>query len=502
MKKLGTYIFVFLISLAVFFLGFQEKDNVIPNYYYKVYLDDEVLGVIKSKSELEEYIDKKGANIKKKYGVDKVYAPNGLQIKRVITYSNELDTIKEVYKKLEELKPFTIEGFKFSIKRDDEVEDVYTTSKEIFDEAIINTMRTYIGTETYELYRDDKQQKIVTTGIVLDDVYIDEQISVNEIKIPVNETIFNTSEELSKYILYGTTESAEKYIVKAGDTIQKIADNNRIGVEAFLISNPELESINNILYNGQELSLAVPKPLVAVVAEYTSVEDRESMYKVEEQNDPSMNIGDQLVVQEGVNGLDRVTSIIKRVNGEVTYAKDDKTVELEPSISKIIKIGTNRVSTVGSLIWWKWPTVGGWISQGYGGRNHPIYGYYEFHQAIDIVGSGYYSPIYAANNGIVMEKKFSPASAYGGNGYGNYVVINHNNGYYTLYAHMSGTVPGLQVGSTVSRGQLIGYMGATGDATGPHLHYELWNMVPWSGGKAANGRPVGNINPQSVYYAY
>ena len=307
---------------------------------------------------------------------------------------------------------------------------------------------------------------------------------------------------MSKYVLFGTTESAETYIAKPGDTIQKIADSNQIGVEAFLISNPELKSVDNILYNGQELSLAVPKPLVAVVAEYTSVEDRVSMYKVEEQNDPSMNVGDQLVVQNGVNGLDRVTSIVKRVNGEVTYAKDDKTVILEPSISKVIKIGTNRVSTVGSLLWWKWPTAGGWISQRYGGRTHPIYGYYQFHQAIDIAGPGYYSPIYAANNGVVMEIKYSPARSAGGNGYGHYVIINHNNGYYTLYAHMISTIPSLRVGSTVSRGQVIGYMGATGDAKGPHLHYELWNRVPWSAGTASNGQPIGNLNPQSVYYAY
>lgn len=499
MKKIGTFLFVSLLSVIVFLLGFQEKNNVIPNYYYKVYLDDEVLGIIDSKEKLEEYIDKKGANIKEKYKVDKVYAPNGLQIKRIITYSDELNTIKEVYKKLEKAKPFTIEGYRFSIKREDEVEEIFTTSKEIFQESVINTMRTYVGAENYKLYDTDTQSPILTTGTILNDIYLEEEILVNEIKIPVNETIFTTASELSKYILFGTTESGDTYVVKPGDTIQKIADNNQIGVEAFLISNPELKSVDNILYNGQELSLAVPKPKVAIVAEYTSVEDRVSMYKVEEQNDPSMNIGDQLVVQNGVNGLDRVTSIIRKVNGEVTYAKDNKTVELEPAISKVIKIGTNKVSTVGSLLWWAWPTAGGWVSQAYGGRSHPIYGYYQFHQAVDIAGPGYYSPIYAANNGVVMELKYSPARAYGGNGYGHYVIINHNNGYYTLYAHMTGTIPSLRVGSAVTRGQIIGYMGATGDAKGPHLHFELWNRVPWSAGTGANGRPVGNLNPMSIY---
>jgi len=53
------------------------------------------------------------------------------------------------------------------------------------------------------------------------------------------------------------------------------------------------------------------------------------------------------------------------------------------------------------------------------------------------------------------------------------IIINHNNGYYTVYAHMKGFAPNISVGSTVSRGQTIGYVGDTGWATGPHLHYEI-----------------------------
>ena len=59
-------------------------------------------------------------------------------------------------------------------------------------------------------------------------------------------------------------------------------------------------------------------------------------------------------------------------------------------------------------------------------------------------------------------------------------MINHNNGYYTLYAHMSGFAPGLTVGSTVSRGQPIGYIGSSGWATGPHLHYEVRTCAQYS----------------------
>ena len=57
--------------------------------------------------------------------------------------------------------------------------------------------------------------------------------------------------------------------------------------------------------------------------------------------------------------------------------------------------------------------------------------------------------------------------------YGNHILIDHGNGYFTLYAHLSKFASGLSVGSVVERGQQIGYIGMTGSATGPHLHYEI-----------------------------
>ena len=141
----------------------------------------------------------------------------------------------------------------------------------------------------------------------------------------------------------------------------------------------------------------------------------------------------------------------------------------------------NGVATPG----YAWPTAAGWyISCNYGYRYHPITGRYEFHNALDITGPGMGSWIYSANNGIIHSKGWSSS-------YGYHYIINHNNGYYTLYAHLQGFASGIERGSYVTKGQLIGYMGMTGSATGPHLHFEAWVGVPWSGGY--------QINPWSLY---
>ena len=76
MKKYLPIIIVIL-GITVFLLGFNYKNINEPNTFYQVYLDDEVIGVISSKEELEKYIDKEEEQIKRKFGVEKVYAPNG-----------------------------------------------------------------------------------------------------------------------------------------------------------------------------------------------------------------------------------------------------------------------------------------------------------------------------------------------------------------------------------------------------------------------------------------
>jgi murein DD-endopeptidase MepM/ murein hydrolase activator NlpD len=98
-------------------------------------------------------------------------------------------------------------------------------------------------------------------------------------------------------------------------------------------------------------------------------------------------------------------------------------------------------------------------------RLHPILGYSTMHRGIDF-GAAPGTPIMAAGEGVV--EKAGPNA-----GYGNLVLLRHNATYETAYAHMSRFAPGIKPGVHVRQGQVIGYVGATGLATGPHLHYEV-----------------------------
>jgi murein DD-endopeptidase MepM/ murein hydrolase activator NlpD len=123
------------------------------------------------------------------------------------------------------------------------------------------------------------------------------------------------------------------------------------------------------------------------------------------------------------------------------------------------------------------PVDGAKITSGFGMRMHPILGYSLMHKGVDF-GAPIGTPIYAAGDGVIQQ--IGPFA-----GYGNYIRLKHTATYGTAYGHISRFAAGLRVGSHVHQGQVIAYVGMTGRATGPHLHYEV----------LVNGK---QINPQSV----
>lgn len=105
------------------------------------------------------------------------------------------------------------------------------------------------------------------------------------------------------------------------------------------------------------------------------------------------------------------------------------------------------------------------ISSGFSMRRHPVLNQWRQHKGVDFAArTG--TPIRASGDGVL---DFAGTQ----NGYGNFIVIKHWNNYSTAYAHMSRLAPGMRKGSKVSQGDVIGYVGSTGWATGPHLHYEF-----------------------------
>ena len=111
------------------------------------------------------------------------------------------------------------------------------------------------------------------------------------------------------------------------------------------------------------------------------------------------------------------------------------------------------------------PVLAGIMRSGFGLRRHPILGYTKMHTGVDWAApSG--TAIYASGNGVVEKAGLE-------SGYGKYIRIRHNNGYETAYGHMTAFARGVDEGTRVRQGQVIGFVGSTGLSTGSHLHYEI-----------------------------
>ena len=510
MKGVKSYIPVviaLLISaLAIFVYQMLNPTNKNPKEVYKVYLDGEFVGAIRSKKALENYIDNEQKALKEEYEVKKVYIPNGIDIKKAITYKGKIMSEKTIYKKIKENKSFTIRGYVVTISQNEEElenEDVekkpdikiYLTKKDIFDKAVRKVLNAFVDEEDSKNYENETQKEIVTTGSIIENIYLNQQVNIKEAFISTDEDIYTNVNDLTKYLLFGDNNSEEEYTIQLGDTIETVSFNNKLSTDEFLIVNPEFTSKDNLLIPGQKVNVALIAPVLEIVVEKETVEDIDKPYETIEKEDSSLDFGVVNVEVEGENGIQRVTEKIKYINGEIktAYILPNPEIIKNP-VDKVVVKGTRRTYS-GSFTpavssgSWGWPTVSPFM----------ISTYFEwrwgsFHDGIDIAGCGFGSPIFAVENGTVLETVSSCADNgyygnYCGNGFGNSIWIAHPENVYAVYAHLTHSV-NVYPGQEVTKGQIIGYMGNSGSSTGTHLHFGTYyggtKFGRYGGGTAFN----------------
>lgn len=490
-----------IISIFVLLAGSFKTVESAPVILYQVYLNNEKVGLIKDKEEFLNLVDAEQTEIKEKYGVDKVYPPNGLEIKKVYTYNEKIDSVNNVYNKIKNVEPFTINGYIINInyKENDnqnetetetevikkEPQTLYVLKKEDFEKAMMNTIASFIGEEALERYKNNTQIEVTETGTTIENIYWDEDISIKKGYLSTEDYIFTNVDDLSKYLLFGTLEPQKTYTVQAGDDINQVAFNNNLNPEEFLIANPTFTSANVLLTAGQQVNIGLINPIVTIVHESEVIEDITEPFKTVYQDDDTKYQGEETTIQEGIDGQTRVTEKILYRNGEIQTLYITNKSELSPSVDKIVSRGTKKRNSYNPHNYtysnstgndnWSWPTVTPYII-----TSPYEYRWGKLHAGIDISGCGHGSPIYAVQSGYVYQIETNRHKSSG-----LAVYIDHGNGYYTIYMHLSKIL--VSAGQTVSREQQVGLMGSTGDSTGTHLHLGVYvGGKPYQGGTPVN----------------
>ncbi len=251
-------------------------------------------------------------------------------------------------------------------------------------------------------------------------------------------------------------------------TVAEAAADLALSEEAFLLLNPDYTAEDTVPAGANLLAAKGEGPLTVktVVAE---VETVDKPYETVEIKSDSLYVGTDRVVVDGEKGKEQITNLVTYIGGERVASEEISRLTLKEPVSQTLQVGTRALdssyvvaTSFGGIL--LWPAVGcDRINSDYG------YRWGKLHSAIDIgssVGTSYGKTVVAAAKGTVVIAGVHSS-------YGYYVKIDHGNGMQTLYAHcMAGSLM-VYPGQQVIAGQPIARVGATGYATGPHLHFEV-----------------------------
>ncbi|GLB59206.1 M23 family metallopeptidase [Cytobacillus sp. NCCP-133] len=445
-------------AAAVTFAGGDSalaNDDQLMTVYY-VYMDDQYIGTVSDKSVMENLVKTKIKELEGSYqglnlslGSDLSFIPE--QVFESNAEVNNAETVNEIKDDIDikaEAAALVIGGKEVAYVEDEEqaeaaltkIKASYVTEKELED-----LEQRKASSESLPQLKEDETRIL--------DVRFNEKVSVSQTKVKPDQIV--SAADAAKLLQKGTLEE-KKYQVKEGDALSSIASAHSLDLKQLMKLNSGLKK-DSVIKAGQELNVTALKPYIKVVVDKEVFKKEEIAYKKEVIEDSGMPKGDTKVKQEGKKGILSATYLISEENGQTIKKEVSEEKVLEEPVKHIVIKGTKVIPSRGEGSF-AYPAVGGYISSKVG------YRWGKMHKGIDIARPSDRT-IKAADNGMVV-------SAGWDGGYGNKIVIDHNNGFRTVYAHLDSI--SVSAGQTVSKGSKIGIMGTTGDSTGVHLHFELY----------------------------
>lgn len=410
---------VLILSFSYFGLGLQVK------------LDGQVIGYVESTAEIDALVSEVEQRAAEYLGAPYSLSPN-------ITYS---------LRYMDKSRPVDGEALKeLLFSRIDDVSREYVLT---VDGTVVgaNSSRTALEMMLRRIIqsRTEGQQNVKTEFV--QDVKIEERsVLASQIR-----TIAQIEETLS-----ANKQAVQNYTVQAGDTISGIAVGHGVSIAEIRRLNPGID-IDSI-HIGDELLLSSAVPYLSLKRTVTEEYDTVINYETETVYDDSMYVNRSYVKVAGVPGKAHVTADVVYVNNR-EESRTILTCEVLQAPVKAVKVvGTKALPAKAATGTFVKPS-NGYFSSGFGYR--PRFG--DYHTGVDFAGS-IGTSIWAADGGTVIYAGWKGT-------YGYCVMIDHDNGYVTLYAHCSKLL--VKVGQRVAKYEPIARVGSTGNSTGPHCHFEI-----------------------------
>ncbi|MDR1692538.1 MAG: peptidoglycan DD-metalloendopeptidase family protein [Oscillospiraceae bacterium] len=284
------------------------------------------------------------------------------------------------------------------------------------------------------------------TNSFLQDVRIESQLN--------SVSLLRTTDEIVRDLTRLTREEI-RVTVRGGETAEEIAAAHGLSLSALqeLNRNADLSALTE----GQSVLVQKAKPFLSVVSTEPITYEQPVPYETEYTDDPTLWVGSSKVMTEGEDGVELVRATNTSVDGyEPTMAVNGSLLIEEP-VTEVIAVGSRTRDATGTFM----RPSNGRVSSRFGRRK--IWGSYSMHYGLDFEGR-LGDSVVASDGGVVT---FAGKRAE----YGLCVIIDHQNGYQTVYGHNSKIV--VEKGQRVGKGEEIAKVGSTGRSTGPHVHFEI-----------------------------
>ncbi|MBP1994633.1 peptidoglycan DD-metalloendopeptidase family protein [Paenibacillus eucommiae] len=424
--------------------------NMVEGYHVKLY--DQEIGVVSSQQLIEEYKSSRPLEIQEQNpDVHMELNTDGVSTEPEVAYMLETDDAGVIAKLNELLVPqalgveLRVDEKVVAVVKDQaaadqilqQIRDPFTPKEKVTGKvnalSAANAGMTDIGSAPSELEKVDFVEKVETE------------------EVPIDPDVLEDPKAVVKRLQTGGMQPT-KYKVVEGDCVSCIAQKFGTSTKFIHENNPGIE--DDKLKIGQEIDLTVLKPVISVKTLERVVQNHEIQFDTEYIQDDSLRVGIIQPVSAGKNGMKKVTIQVTKVNGQLLSEELVSEDLIEAPVVAKARRGTKVVLGEGTGKF-SWPVISPNISSTFGQR------WGRLHKGIDITGN---KNIQSADNGKVVETGYK-------SDYGNYIIIDHMNGYETLYGHLSKIIS--SKGDIVEKGEKIGVMGSTGDSTGVHLHFEI-----------------------------
>ncbi len=440
-----------------------ERINGVDSTVFPVYHSGQLIGYLSDEGVLNRHLKQVyKERYEETFPGSKAYLGEDMYMTAERSYYTYTNADAEILQYLDDNNLYMLEATAVSFADDTDVyARIYVADADLYESAMNTYVSYFIDSGALlQITRNESIPALTSFGSRETGIMIAQKITTSREYARPDE-IMKTEDEVLEYLKYGENTEREYYTVRQYDTIAGVGAKNH-GLSATQILNinrDKLSSTDQILNEGEQLCVTYFTSPIDIVVTRESLKQLPVYYSTSYVEDADILVGEQQIRQEGQNGSRNVLYTERWVNGVLMNGTEKSSVTTSEPVSEVIALGTMAKPDVGTGKY-IFPVDNPAISCGH-------YCYWN-HNGTDLIDQyDSYGNVYASDTGVVEENSYNWVN-------GNYIIINHNNGYLTYYGHMRIPSP-LQVGDIVTKGQLIGYIGMTGLASGPHVHFGVMN---------------------------